>query len=1494
MPWIEDVDENDEDDPFLGYTWGERKQWFAEQCREERKREERESRVQFEASAVQWAERQRQGQEDFEKRFAAVCGKGYDGEGPKIVDEAVGATVKQTISDSGTNIDVISYKTAQHLHKCGLRFYKCREDEPRQYVVFGVASARVPVIGFMYGNGLLDKVAVVNEVAANLISVTAFTKRGMLVTYSDRQVEIKRANDNEVVFVGPFDEKTGLYHLDLIHLMLAPGLGDRRGTTQASSFAGATVRRGAEVLITEEEAMDDGEEMEAGEAQTRFKKSALLRGRRFHANLEHIPYSTIADNIESGVWRGLHPDLTPALFRELARRKDCMICGVGRLNEEHGEGSGDREYPVGHTVALDYQGKISPTSKNGETGEFVLLDVGSGMTKRYGEQGDKTSVEDALKEWCSYMLSFGHVVKEARHDSGSVEIGQKFRDAARKLGINPIPTPPGKPEMRIERRIQTHKNDIASIIARTPLLGASDWDIASSHACLIRSTMPCAASKLKGDGSKSPYELVTGHLPRIEVFEKYGLGDIGVVKKAVANRPGYGGTKNEAVQIIGMEVGDVKAVRVEFVGTKKKARRGNVQKLFLQATEELNEEEQATRKASYTDNIADGSVTFAVEGGRDVVVESVQQLAAQELELARRGTDEEFDTIARRMQQRREDKATEGAAATEAVKELERQEKAEEAVQNEPDNWWYDWTKVANMAFWAAHLEAHGMPTEEYARQIFAFTASTGVEFEMDLDNETAESGTAAIGDAFAAKARLVHGNSNPTKTLIRDDETLAEMWRPSMVKERGGINVTSHEVAKEYALKFGVTRHVTVRGTKRDGTLKTRFAIDGRQEIRQGKFPNRDALYSPAMDEELLRLSLQYAASLDMDMGKSDVVQCFTHNPMETARFKRKLIVFMDEYESGVPGGQYREFDSVSYGTADASSEWYINMSREMMSARPGMGFSKSVHHPCLFFKGSVATEDLITVSVATDDMLRLNLKTNKARQSMADFKAALDKKWPVTHQDGDDFTEILGVVLERGQGGEIRCTQPSEMKKIREAFFGDAAVPEVLVPLHPELETAGNEHGGIFDDDDNSEEARAERSTPYRSLLGKLSYIRITRLDVLHTLSVLAERAHRPSRRDMHGLYWLAAYLLTTEHVPLVFHPVDIEEALNENGVFRWTLFGDCSWASRARSASCVAQMVVHGDLRTEEQRMRKPFTAPVIAKTGKQRGPAADSASAGEMSASVAVIKSGMAIRGISEELAGVAIPHSLERMPEGAADASPLCTDNASNGMTISSQTGKKAKGMRLLAREIEFIKFHVEEGSVEVIVVPGKEQRANPLTKAIRSASVHFREAEWLLGTSPELAAMQGLAEERGRSKRSLRPEVVAVAGFAGYGRVSGSSRSDTEWAERATDQRETGMRDDDEERAVVRRNTLANAAPEGGRSHQIAALLQERREPLREAKQRNMSARWAERPNHGNTTKFAANCYTPQELATLIFRLDEWMQPAQEFAPLEVLFTLGK
>ena len=128
---------------------------------------------------------------------------------------------------------------------------------------------------------------------------------------------------------------------------------------------------------------------------------------------------------------------------------------------------------------------------------------------------------------------------------------------------------------------------------------------------------------------------------------------------------------------------------------------------------------------------------------------------------------------------------------------------------------------------------------------------------------------------------------------------------------------------------------------------------------------------------------------------------------------------------------------------------------------------------------------------------------------------------------------------------------------------------------------------------------------------------------------------------------------------------------------------------------------------------------------------------------------------------------------------------------------------------------------------------------------------------------------------------------MIVAGFAGFGALG--SKDDTEWAERATDLRETGERSDDDEDAVARRNKLAQEAPVGGRSDKLRALFKEHREELLSTREANKLARHEARPCHGNKTKFADNMLTPIELAALIFRVNEWMGdavwPQQESEP---------
>ena len=574
--------------------------------------------------------------------------------------------------------------------------------------------------------------------------------------------------------------------------------------------------------------------------------------------------------------------------------------------------------------------------------------------------------------------------------------------------------------------------------------------------------------------------------------------------------------------------------------------------------------------------------------------------------------------------------------------------------------------------------------------------------------------------------------------------------------------------MTEERAREVGVTPHVTDRRTKRSGRKKTRIAINGSFEVRQGRFPNKNVLHSPAMDDELLKLTVQFATYFRMDMESSDVTQCFTHSPMKGARFERPIVIHLNQLESGVEGGEYREFNAVSYGTADASSEWYRNYKKGMLE----MGFRVSVFHPCLFIK-PVAEKSLLIVSVATDDMLKANTRDKEGRAALAQFNEEMAQRWPVTHEV--PVKEMIGVKFERHEDGSTTLTQPAEIDKIRKAFFGDDAVPEVLVPCHPLIQATAigieEETGG--DDDE------PVTVVEYRSKLGTLGYIRVTRHDILVMLSLLAERAHRPTRRFLLALVWLAAYLVTTAEVGLTFQPGPMDADIRK--VLEWTFFGDVSWATRDKGASCMGAAVVLGNYSSEEDRLRRPFTAPITAKSIKETGPPSDSASAGELQATVMALNMGLIIRGMSEELADAVKPNEISSTPAGMAaesplfitarasdkstgvreecdeerrtpPPSPLMLDNHSLGMVLDLETTKKPKHLRKLSRLIAYVRWHEEQKLAKVVLIGDPQQRADPLTKITKSPSRHWKMVEWIQGTHEQVTRFQQLATQRGQAR----------------------------------------------------------------------------------------------------------------------------------------------
>ena len=370
----------------------------------------------------------------------------------------------------------------------------------------------------------------------------------------------------------------------------------------------------------------------------------------------------------------------------------------------------------------------------------------------------------------------------------------------------------------------------------------------------------------------------------------------------------------------------------------------------------------------------------------------------------------------------------------------------------------------------------------------------------------------------------------------------------------------------------------------------------------------------------------------------------------------------------------------------------------------------------------------------------------------------------------------------------GSTTLTQPAEIDKIRKAFFGEDEVPEVLVPCYPLIQPTAIGIEEETGDDDDEPVTVAE----YRSKLGTLGYIRVTRHDILVMLSLLAERAHRPTRRFMQALYWLAAYLVTTAEVGLTFQPgpedADIRKALE------WTFFGDCSWATRDKGASCLGAAVVLGDYTREEDRLRRPFTAPITAKSIKETGPPSDSASAGELQATVMALNMGLIIRGMSEELADVVKHNETSSTPEGMAAGSPLFTttrasgedtgareqgdeerrtlptspimlDNRSLGIVLDLETTKKPKHLRKLSRLIAYVRWHEEQQLAKVVVIKDPQQRADPLTKITKSPSRHWKLVEWIQGSHEQVERFQQLSTQRGQAREGTLEQQSQVRAY---------------------------------------------------------------------------------------------------------------------------------
>ena len=197
-----------------------------------------------------------------------------------------------TIVDSGATVGVIDITEAETLEEDGFVIYK--EAKKVEEIVFGKDEYRCAIIGWIYGKGLVDKMAVVETITNSIIPVSMFTDRGIDVTFTSTTVQLV-IDHAENIIIGRKSKEDKLWRINL-----------RKIFQTADPTGGNENDRIRRNKINEEK------RVMTARHRPRFKAADIRKARELHSNSLHIPYSTIAKMIEDNVWTDLDPAITPA------------------------------------------------------------------------------------------------------------------------------------------------------------------------------------------------------------------------------------------------------------------------------------------------------------------------------------------------------------------------------------------------------------------------------------------------------------------------------------------------------------------------------------------------------------------------------------------------------------------------------------------------------------------------------------------------------------------------------------------------------------------------------------------------------------------------------------------------------------------------------------------------------------------------------------------------------------------------------------------------------------------------------------------------------------------------------------------------------------------------------------------------------------------------------------------------------------------------------
>jgi hypothetical protein len=364
-----------------------------------------------------------------------------------------------------------------------------------------------------------------------------------------------------------------------------------------------------------------------------------------------------------------------------------------------------------------------------------------------------------------------------------------------------------------------------------------------------------------------------------------------------------------------------------------------------------------------------------------------------------------------------------------------------------------------------------------------------------------------------------------------------------------------------------------------------------------------------------------------------------------------------------------------------------------------------------------------LVIIGTITDDIPMICGPDPEARQVFDRVKAALRKRWELTHQP--DLRKVIGIKINRteGEDGRITLTTPRHIHDLNHHCRPDSEPQETFGPLPSDYKLA-------------------ETGTPlgesgqhhYRRGVGLASYTTHCRPDIVTAYSYLSSKNGRATDADISALVHFSDFMATSKEVGLTYHrrqpgePEDPQVIIPVDAGYRAYPDGRSQLGVAAKLGRQDSPSGVYD------------FSSK------KEQGAPSQGVPEAEIKAAILATKYALAERDMMGELG------LLQLGPTA------ILEDNDTTRRTLMGLTGQTV-AMRHQAQQIGFVDEYVRREAVTIERCDGEEQIADGLTKVKGPTDHWFKFAPKLLGQSPELARLQARVHEKyGRRSRQQQAE----------------------------------------------------------------------------------------------------------------------------------------